>query len=624
MCGIAGIFSFDKASTEYSKYLEKSISALIKNKNEKPNLFIEDNIAFAYLKNTQHAENQNNIVISDDKNYLLLLEGDIFYTENLKNLINNTDKIKLKTDSEILLFLLIEHGESIIEKLNGNFVFAFFNKITNTLIVSRDYIGFKNLFFYKDDEKFIFSTELKSILQFDITKEINSAALFSYLQLNYILPNVSIIKNINKLGYGSFLKINKQGFEIKNYYKIIPSFNPENYDNFEIASSKLRQLLSDAIEDNLAKHPDASCFLSGGIDSSLITALASKFKKNLNTFSIGYKDVDFFDETQFAELVAQKYNTNHTSFKITNQELLDNIDSAFDNFDEPFADSSALALNILSKHVSQHSSVVLSGDGADEMFAGYNKHSAHFQASYPGTKEKIAAGLNPIWKIVPKSRSSKMSNLARQLDRFATGYGLNPNDRYWFWATIGTEEYAKNILKLQIDYSQFSAKKHKYINQDICLKDINNVLLTDMNLVLQGDMLIKVSTMSAGNRLKIFAPFLDKNIIDYSFSLPSHFKINSTSRKRILKNAFNDLLPDEIFSRPKHGFEVPLLMWFKKDLKHLIEDKILSEDFIKEQGIFNYKEISSLKQKLNSPNPHDSPAKIWAIIVFQKWWTKHM
>lgn len=122
----------------------------------------------------------------------------------------------------------------------------------------------------------------------------------------------------------------------------------------------------------------------------------------------------------------------------------------------------------------------------------------------------------------------------------------------------------KNILKLPIDYSQFSAKKHKYINQDICLKDINNVLLTDMNLVLQGDMLIKVSTMSAGNRLKIFAPFLDKNIIDYSFSLPSHFKINSTSRKRILKNAFNDLLPDEIFSRPKHGFEVPLLMWFKK------------------------------------------------------------
>jgi len=485
-------------------------------------------------------------------------------------------------------------------------------------------MGFKNLFYYHDNKRLIFSTELKAILQFNIPKEINSAALFSYLQLNYVLPNISIIQNINKLEAGSFLKISEEKVEVKSFYKINSSFNPENYDDFDLASSKLRQLLSNSIENKLEKFPDASCFLSGGIDSSIIVALASKFNNNLKTFSIGYKDLDFFDETQFAEKVAKKFKTNHTSFKITNQDLLNKIESTFTNLDEPFADSSALALNILSEYVSKHSSVVLGGDGADEMFAGYNKHTAHFQSSYAGTKEKIAAALNPLWKMVPKSRSSKMSNFARQLDRFATGYKLNPNDRYWFWASIGTEEYAKNILNLELDYSQYSAKKHKYINRDICLKDINNVLLNDMNLVLQGDMLIKLSTMSSGNRLKILAPFLDKNIVDYAFSLPPHFKINSTSKKRILKTAFQDLLPSEIFTRPKHGFEVPLQMWFKKDLKYLINDVILSEEFILNQGVFNYDEILKLKQKLNTPNPQDSPSKMWAIIVFQKWWTKHM
>lgn len=303
--------------------------------------------------------------------------------------------------------------------------------------------------------------------------------------------------------------------------------------------------------------------------------------------------------------------------------MLNDLESVLNYIDEPFADSSALAVNILSKLTRQKVIVALSGDGADELFAGYNKYAAHFNSKYSGTREKLISAMNPVWKVLPKSRNSKSANLIRQLDRFSEGYKLDSYDRYWFWASIGSEQYSKNLLKITVDNNIYSLLKQKYKTDYNDFSEINSILYTDMHLVLEGDMLTKVDRMSMANSLEVRTPFLDHSVVDYVFSLPASYKITATQRKKILKDSFSDLIPQEILNLPKHGFEVPLLKWFRNELWAMINNDLLSEKFIKEQGIFNYSIIEQLKTNIKSKNPSDSAAKIWALIVFQSWWKKY-
>jgi asparagine synthase (glutamine-hydrolysing) len=368
-------------------------------------------------------------------------------------------------------------------------------------------------------------------------------------------------------------------------------------------------------------------FLSGGIDSSLIVALASRHTSRLNTFSIGYKDNPFFDETRYARLVADKYKTNHTVFSLTTNDFLEHVNDVLNYIDEPFADSSAIPVYILSMHTRKHVTVALSGDGGDEVFAGYNKHGAEWKVrgqSLANTAVKV--GL-PIWSLLPKSRNSKLTNLFRQLHRFAEGANLSSKERYWRWASINTDSQVNNLLHPEI-LSQVSkenlTKEKDQILSTLNSGDYNEVLLTDMNLVLVSDMLVKVDLMSMANSLEVRSPFLDYKVVDFAFSLPSEYKIDGRMKKKIVQEAFRPLLPEELYNRPKHGFEIPLLGWFRHELWGLINDDLLKADFVRMQGIFNPEGINQLKKKLLSNNPEDSHATVWALIVFQHWWKRYM
>jgi asparagine synthase (glutamine-hydrolysing) len=484
-------------------------------------------------------------------------------------------------------------------------------------------MGINPLTYYLDENKIIFASELKGVLAFKINKQLNTTSLKTYFQLNYLPTGQSILKNVFKLEPGSYLIANRNGIKKENYYKI-PIYNSQaNVVNYEDAKKTLYNLVDSAVSRRLIADVPLGSFLSGGIDSSIITALAAQHTNKLNTFSIGFSDNKYFDETDYADLVAKRYNTNHTVFKVSNNDLLQELNYVLDYIDEPFADSSTLAVNLLSKLTKQKATVALSGDGADELFSGYNKHTAHFNARYAGAKEKLAAAMNPLWKAMPKSRNSKQANLARQLNRFANGFNLSPAERYWYWASIGSDKYTENLLKISVSHEDFHTQKQAILNPDIDFAEINNVLYTDLHLVLQGDMLTKVDLMSMANSLEVRTPFLDHTVVDFVSTLPAAYKINSTTKKRILKDTFSHLLPQELINRPKHGFEVPLLDWFKNDLWQLIDNDLLKDSFIEEQGIFNYTEIKKLKSKLFSNNPEDSPAKIWALIVFQNWWKKY-
>jgi len=463
---------------------------------------------------------------------------------------------------------------------------------------------------------------MKAILAYDISKKINTVSLYNYLQFNYIPSPYSIFENTEKLIPGSYIFIKNNKIEKKQYYQI-PYSKQETDLTYKQAQQKLTELLTNSVKLRMISDVPLGAFLSGGIDSSVIVALASQFTKHLNTFSIGYKDEPFFDETYYANLVAKKYNTNHTVFSLSNDDLFNNLYKVLDYIDEPFADSSALAVNILSMHTRNKATVALSGDGADEMFAGYNKHMAHFKANNKNFVNAIIKTGSPFWKKIPQSRNNKFGNTIRQINRFSEGLNLSEKERYWRWCAISNETQADNLLNLKYDKSNYKEIKKLILKNITQNSTISDILYSDMHLVLQSDMLTKVDLMSMANSLEVRTPFLDHNVVDFAFQLPDSYKINKSIKKRILQDTFRQYLPEELYNRPKHGFEVPLLKWFRNELKSTITDDLLNDKFIEEQAIFNVEEIKKMKLKLFSTNPEDIQSQIWSLIVFQYWWKKN-
>ena len=563
--------------------------------------------------------------------YTIVFNGEIFnFPELKKKLLAKGHTFQSQTDTEVLLKMYIHEGKGFLKKLNGFFAFAIYDKEEESLFIARDRYGVKPLLVYKDEDKVIFASEMKAMLAFGIPKKLDMISLYQYLQLNYIPGPASIFKGVKKLRPGYYLHIRDGKIMTKAWYKI--PYDKKKVKNntlsYEQQQQKLVQLMDESVQRRLISDVPLGAFLSGGIDSSVIVALASRHTRNLNTFSIGYKDEPFFDETKYAKLVADKYKTNHTVFSLTNNDLYDHIFDVLDYTDEPFADSSALAVYILSKRTREKVTVALSGDGADELFGGYNKHMGDWRVRHAGWKEEAVLALAPIWEMLPKSRSSAFGNKVRQFQRFAESMTLSNKDRYWKLASFTSEKDAGKLFRKRIQKSlakNIFKKRRRQILENIHQDgDINEVLLTDMNLVLQSDMLVKVDMMSMANSLEVRTPFLDYKVVDFAFSLPESSKIDAGMKKKIVQDAFRPLLPEELYKRPKHGFEVPLLKWFRNELKPLITDDLLSDSFVEAQGLFDVDEIRKLKAKLFSNNPEDIHARIWGLIVFQHWWKRNM
>ena len=624
MCGIVGIFAKDETGKLNFSNINNAVDALYLRGPDSKGVYTNENIGLGHtrLSIIDTSDSAKQPFSSPDERYTLVFNGEIYnYRELRKVLKTKGYSFKTSSDTEVLLFHLIEFGEAGINDLNGFFGFAFYDREKKETIIARDRFGIKPIHLYEDEHQLIFASEMKAIFQFNITKNINSSALQLYFKFNYIPQPLSILENCKKIQPGELLKWKNGKSETKKYYTL--SYKPGKYffSDYKKAQHKLRELLEESVSKRLVSDVPIGAFLSGGIDSSVITALASKHTQNLNTFSIGYKDEPLFDETNYAKLVAEKYKTNHTVFELKNDDLYQQLYKVLEYTDEPFADSSGLAVNILSMYTREKAKVALSGDGADEIFSGYNKHMAEFIARENGFKNKIIFAGRPILKILPKSRNSKVGNLNRQLLRFADGIKKGNTERYWDWAGILKDKQAADFLK-NPNKLQFEADKKTLLHPELESDDFNGVLFQDVNQVLVSDMLTKVDLNSMNNSLEVRVPFLDHKVVEFAFQIPQEFKIQKGIKKKILQETFKKDLPDELFKRPKHGFEVPLLKWFRGDLEQEIKSSYLNREFIEDQKIFNWNYISHLNKKLYSNNPEDSAASIWAFIVFQHWWKK--
>ncbi|MEO9485810.1 MAG: asparagine synthase (glutamine-hydrolyzing) [Ekhidna sp.] len=615
MCGITGYKIRKPSVNGLENPLKAAIHTLSKRGPDAHGTFIHNTVGLGQTRlsilDTSKEANQPMMDVSG--RYIMVFNGEIYNYEDLKKSINQTE-FKSSGDTEVLLYLLIEQGINCLSKLNGFFSIAFYDKAEESLLIARDRYGIKPLHYYQDDEQLIFGSEMKAVLSYPIKKEIDKNALYWYLKLNYLPGNLSMIDNVQKLEPGHYLQVEKKKVTKKCY---LSSAQEKVNSSYKDSKKELVSILDKSVRSRLISDVPLGSFLSGGTDSSAIVALASKYTSNLQTFSIGYRDHPYFDETSYAESVAKKFNTNHTTFKLTNDDLLSDLNAIIEYIDEPFADSSAIPTYILSKHTRKHVTVALSGDGADELFGGYYKHlalSKSLENSFSNLAMKVA---HPIFKSLPKSRSGKLSNIFRRLDRYSMMLKQDKKERYWFLASLTNNP--THLLKEESGES-ISEFKAKYISQ---IHDVNDYLIVDQEIVLPGDMLTKVDLMSMANSLEVRVPFLDREVVEFARSLPSQYKIKGNHRKRILQDAFKDILPKDIFNRPKKGFEVPLLDWMKNELLVDLDSTLFNIPFLESQHIFQTSEVMSLRKKMFSKNPEDVHGIIWALFIFQKWYSKY-
>lgn len=632
MCGITGAFAFKGQGDIWQSSIELANESLKKRGPDGGAVFQKGGSVLGHRRlsiiDVSCAGDQP--MHSADERYTIAFNGEIFNFKEIKDRYFSEDdkrNFRSQSDTEVFLQLYTRIGVKVFSLLQGFFAAAIYDNELEELVLVRDRYGKKPLLYFKDDDKLIFASEMKALLAAGIPREVNWNILPVYFQLNYIPQPHSILQGVSKLRPGHYLTVDKSGITEHSYYEL--KIQPERYNDYtyEGAKQRLVDLMDDAVRLRMISDVPLGSFLSGGIDSSVVVALASRHTDKLKTFSIGYKDHPYFDETSYAKLVADKYKTDHTVFSLGNDDFLEHVHAVLDYIDEPFADSSAIPEFILSYYTRKHVTVALSGDGGDEVFAGYNKHAAEFRMRKGGMLNSLVKAGYPIWSVMPKSRNSKLTNTFRQLHRFAEGARLSPADRYWRWAgfTAGAEgsglfhENVKGRVKKDV-----AAQVQKEFTSSIQTDDFNEVLLADMNLVLLSDMLVKVDLMSMANSLEIRSPFLDQEVVEFAFGLPANYKIDAHLKKKIVQDGFRSVLPQELYNRPKRGFEIPLLNWFRKELWGLINDDLLEDQFVREQGIFDLEYIRDLKKQLHSNNPEDSHATIWALLVFQHWWKRYI
>lgn len=628
MCGIVGVYSYESRCRCNSKQIRDALGKLCLRGPDSNGYFSTGKVCLGHsrLAIIDPGPTGSQPFSDTTGRYTIVFNGTIYNFQSLRaHLEPKGIPFRSGSDTEVLLYWLIEKGPEGIQQLEGSFAFALYDSELDTLLIARDRFGEKPLFYHEKPQELVFASELKALMELDIPKQIDMASLSAYLHLNYIPGPWSIFENVFKLQPGHLMKVSPNGKIIEKYYQVNHQTESHNYSfDYQTATRLLREKLIGAVQKRLIADVPIGAFLSGGIDSSIVTAIASNAKKGIETFSIGFKDEPMYDETRYARMVAQMYQTNHSEFLLTTNDMLEGVFHVLDYIDEPFADSSAIAVYILSRETRARVKVALSGDGADEVFGGYYKHKAEWMLRHSKVLPLLVKTLHPLTQTLPQSRNNPLQNKIRQFNRFAEGMKLPARERYWRWAGF-TSQAAVNDLLLNTSWPvELTTRKEQWLRGISDPGNLGEVLKSDMELVLPYDMLVKTDMMPMANSLEVRAPFLDHDLVNFAFELPDHFKMDGKYGKKILRDAFRKELPEALLHRPKKGFEVPLLRWFRNELQSEISEKLMNRDFIQHQGIFEYDSIKQIFNELHSTNPGDAPARIWGLLVFQHWWKKYM
>lgn len=633
MCGICGKLGFQNTGIDRD-LLIKMADTMPHRGPDDSGFFHCNNIGLAHkrLSIIDISSNGRQPMSNEDDSIWIVFNGEIYnFSEHRESLQKKGHIFKSRTDSEVIIHLYEEFGLECLEKLNGMFAFAIWDKNIERLWLVRDRVGIKPLHYSLGEKALVFGSEIKAILADDsVPRRIDKNALELYFTLNYIPAPHTIFKDIKKLEPAHYLIAEKGKISVKKYWDISaqPKKTDISFSDIPDVCTCLMQTIEESVKRQLITDVPLGAFLSGGIDSSIIVALMARNSSSpVKTYSIGYKDIPLFDETDYAREVAEFNKTDHHEFKLDSGDIIAAFPEVLDIMDEPFADSSAIPTYIVSRETRKHVTVALSGDGGDELFAGYRMHRGEKWARYfsliPRSLNKIF--LLPLINVLPDSRDSKLLEYNRRFKKFFRAIGRQFPERYSLWREIFPEQMRKDIFSSLEDRKSFHKKTAHIFNENSARfgNDIINLMLyMDFTGLLHDDMLTKVDRMSMANSLEVRVPLLDHTVAEYAFGIKGSMKLRGKTGKYILIKAFMDLLPPSLHNRPKAGFEIPLGVWFRKELKFLIKE-YLSRDRLRKHGLFRYGPIENLINN-HMNNRQDTSWHLWNLIVFQHWFEKYM
>lgn len=632
MCGILGKISLGANISENSSTFIKSLELQHHRGPDDSDIYKDEEFIFGHRRLSiidldSHAKQP---MVSDCGNYILVYNGEIYNYQEIKTeLIEKGYSFHTVSDTEVLLNAFIEYGIDCIQQLIGMFAFTIYDRLTKEYYIVRDRLGIKPLYYSKDNDNLIFSSEIKSILKLDKKKrELDHKAVSSYLSFRYPILNNTFFKDIHSLAPAHYIKLTKSNFEIVEYWNVVDQFKEQENDRGEdYYQLRLRDLLESSVKYRMISDVPFGAFLSGGVDSSVITALMAKNSSEpIKTFTIGFEE-EGFNEFKYANIIAEKYGTDHKEIVLSGKNYIETMEKLIEFKDAPLSVPNEVPLYLMSKELKKYITVVLSGEGADEIFGGYGRI---FRSPYDfeRMKELDASEL---------SESEKKEFTTNFIKKYLTDSFDNEIDHFMNIYSYTVFEDKKELLNedfpLDVMETELIEKFMFYFDE---LKDesyYNKLMYAfEKNHIVGLLHRVDTSTMAASVEARV--PFVDHRLVEFAFTIPLKYKLKWASEeskkisrvlmsdriseefdipKYILKKSYEDMIPKELLYRKKMGFPVPLNDWFGGHFNEYAKKILLSKE-AKERNIYNTTNIENWLNSDRLSSDHSFAMKIWMLI----------
>ena len=621
MCGICGIIYKDRSKSVDPKILKNMSNKIIHRGPNDEGFYLHRNIGFAIRRlSIIDIEGGHQPICSEDGSIVVAYNGEIYnHFELRKKLIKKGHKFKSRCDTEILVHLYEEYGNNLVEHLNGMFAFCLHDKNSDKVFIARDRLGIKPLYWINTENWILFASEVKSFLEFsDFSPALDYEALHHYLTFRFVPAPMTLFKDVKKLLPGHFIdySLSKDYFKPTKYWDL-------NFDPYGSVTSSdqivkiVHNQVKDSVEARLMSEVPLGAMLSGGVDSTIVVScMKNGSSQNVSTFSINYEEDGSHNEREFAEIAANHFQTDHHDITVSFEDFMSRLKQMVYFMDEPIADPAAIPIYDLSSYAKKYVTVLLSGIGGDELFAGYNVYKEAVYSKYlnyiPGFFwNKITL---PLSNLMPNGSFGK--NFIRRARQPIENFFLGSSFIYG-----GFSEFSKADLYTDsfCDY-QRNFNSHDIVRSTLAAnslyRNLDKMMYLDTKLWLADSHLIMVDKMSMANSIEVRAPFLDHELVELTTGIPGNVKINLFNSKIALKKAFKSSIPKVLIKRPKQGFSTPLQRWFKEiedELEYLLCNNTNSiNQYIKSQSV-----RSLIKAHQNGKS--DFSASIFTLLILEMW-----
>lgn len=623
MCGIAGFTTFADTPGDLSRIIGDMMRPLAPRGPDGEGRHVEPPIILGHRRlSIIDIAGGAQPMTTPDGRYTVVYNGEIYnYIELRATLEARGCRFQTASDTEVLLQQFALDGAAALQQFNGIFAFAIWDRQEQRLFLARDRMGVKPLYYTVVGNDIVFASEMKALLAHPwVSRTLDLMSVSKYFTYSYIPAPHTIFEGVHKLEPGTNLTFDRAGLRKTLYWDIPMEDNPVNTAPLTECAFNLRELLRDAVKKQMRSDVPVGIFLSGGIDSSSIAALAAETASTkVHTFSIGFEESSY-DESPFARLVARHCGTEHHHEVLSARHALDLLPNVMRILDEPFGDASILPTWLLSRFTAKHVKVALGGDGGDELFAGYPSFQAHRLI------EKLSI-LPVTWStaLIRAAKRLPVSHRYASLDflvqQFFKGAGVSPEIRFFLWMGSYNSEQKRGLLSDNVREKLLRRNPYEdilnYVRQSGLTRDFERLQYLCMKLYMQDGILVKVDRASMANSLEVRVPFLDHNLVEYASQIHPSFKLHGMTTKYVLKKAMTGVLPDSIIRRRKAGFMIPLASWLSGELRGMVNE-FCSESRLRADGLFN---PVFVRQMLDDhfAKRRDHRKTIWTLLAFQLW-----